>query len=141
MKLFLILFTLIPNLLFAMQCNFPIYWPLDGSIITKGSAIADTWVVGYSNNKWKFTFGQPLAVIQGEMEMALATSISNTGEHEYTNYKVNIDPEHRHTVAAIGYADSITDNVSLNMNIEYNNNYANQDQDTWSFTTGVKYEF
>lgn len=34
-KKFIVLFTLIPNLLFAMQCNFPIYWPLDGSIITK----------------------------------------------------------------------------------------------------------
>jgi subtilisin family serine protease len=113
----------------------------DGSIITSGTAIADTWMLGYTNNKWKFTFGQPLAVIQGEMEMALATSISNEGVHEYTNYKVNIEPEHRHTVATIGYTDSITDNVSLNMNIEYNNNYANQDQDTWSLTTGVKYEF
>ena len=75
------------------------------------------------------------------MEMALATSISNNGEHEYTNYKINIEPEHRNTVATVGYTDSITDNVSLNMNIEYNNNYANQDQDTWSLTTGVKYEF
>ena len=113
----------------------------DGSIITSGNAIADTWVLGYTNNKWKFTLGQPLAVIEGEMEMALATSISNIGEHRYTNYKVNIEPEHRHTVATVGYTDSITDNVSLNMNIEYNNNYANQDQDTWSLTTGVKYEF
>jgi hypothetical protein len=113
----------------------------DGSIITSGNAIADTWMLGYTNNKWQFTFGQPLAVIQGEMEMALATSISNNGEHEYTNYTVNIEPEHRHTVAKIGYTDSITDNVTLNMNIEYNDNYANQDQDTWSLTTGVKYEF
>ena len=113
----------------------------EGSIITSGTAITDTWMLGYANNKWSFTFGQPLAVIQGEMEMALATSISNNGEHEYTNYKVNIEPEHRHTVATVGYTDSITDNVSLNMNIEYNNNYANQDQDTWSLTTGVKYEF
>jgi hypothetical protein len=113
----------------------------DGSIITSGTAIADTWVLGYTNNKWKFTFGQPLAVIEGEMEMALATSISNNGEHEYTNYKVNIEPEHRHTVATVGYTESITDSLALNMNIEYNNNYANQDQDTWSLTTGVKYEF
>ena len=113
----------------------------DGSIITSGTAIADTWVLGYSNNKWNFTFGQPLAVIEGEMEMALATSISNNGEHEYTNYKVNIEPEHRHTVATVGYTESITDSLALNMNIEYNNNYANQDQDTWSLTTGVKYEF
>ena len=113
----------------------------DGSIITSGTAIADTWVLGYSKDKWQFTFGQPLAVIDGEMEMNIGTSISNNGDHQYTNYKVNIDPEHRHTVAKIGYTESIYDNVSLNMNIEYNNNYANQDQDTWSLTTGVKYEF
>ena len=73
--------------------------------------------------------------------MALATSISNNGEHEYTNYKVNIEPEHRHTVATVWFTESITDSLALNMNIEYNNNYSNQDQDTWSLTTGVKYEF
>ena len=98
-------------------------------------------MLGYSKDKWQFTFGQPLAVIDGEMEMNIGTSISNKGDHQYTNYEVNIEPEHRHTVAKIGYTESIYDNVTLNMNIEYNNNYANQDQDTWSLTTGVKYEF
>ena len=34
-KKFLVLFILIPHLLFAFQCNFPIYWPLDGSTFTK----------------------------------------------------------------------------------------------------------
>ena len=114
----------------------------DNSIIKNGTAISNTWSIGWTNKDWNVEFGQPLAITDGELNVDVASSVNANGTHNYSNYSVNIDPDHRHTVAKIGWQSPfITDNVNVNVDVEYNNNYANTDSDSWSIATGVEYVF
>ena len=81
-------------------------------------------------------------ITDGELNVDVASSVNAKGTHNYSNYSVNIDPDHRHTVAKIGWQSPfITNNVNVNVDVEYNNNYANPDSDSWSIATGVEYVF
>jgi len=112
-----------------------------GSIITNGRAMVDTWMIGYNTKNWQFEVGQPLAVRQGDLNLNVASSIDDDGTHNYTDYKVDMDVNNRHTVSKIGYNNNLTNNVNFSFNVEYNNNYANTNTDSWSLATGVKYDF
>ena len=113
----------------------------EGSIITNGKAMVDTWMLGYSTKHWQFEFGQPLAVRDGDLNLNVASSVNTDGSHNYTDYKVDMDIDNRHTVSKIGYTNNFTDNVNFRVHVEYNNNYANTDSDSWSIATGVEYDF
>ena len=98
-------------------------------------------MIGYNTKNWQFEVGQPLAVRHGDLNLNVASSIDTDGTHNYTDYKVDMDINNRHTVSKIGYTNNFTDNVNFSFNVEYNNNYANTDRDSWSLATGVKYDF
>ena len=112
-----------------------------GSIITNGTAMVDTWMLGYNTDHWQFEFGQPLAVRDGDLNLNMASSVNTDGTHNYTDYKVDMGIDNRHTVSKVGYTNNFTDNVNFSFNVEYNNNYANTNTDSWSLATGVKYDF
>ena len=112
-----------------------------GSIIKGGNALIDTWMLGYKTNNWHVEHGQPLAVIDGDMDLNMASSINTDGTHNYTDYNVDMNVNNRHTVTKLGYSNQITDSIDISFDVEYNNNYANTDNDSWSIATGVKYDF
>ena len=112
-----------------------------GSVITDGKALVNTWMLGYKTNNWHVEHGQPLAVIDGHMNINMASSINNDGTHNYTDYNVDMNVDNRHTVTKLGYSNQITDSIDISFDVEFNNNYANTDHDSWSIATGVKYEF
>ena len=112
-----------------------------GSIITNGRAMVDTWMLGYNTDHWQFEFGQPLAIRDGDLNLNMASSVNTDGTHNYTDYQVDMGIDNRHTVSKVGYTNNFTDNVNFSFNVEYNNNYANTDTDSWSLATGVKYDF
>lgn len=112
-----------------------------GSMITNGRAMVDTWMIGYSNNNWQFEFGQPLAVRSGDINLNVASSINTDGSHNYTDYNVDMDLDNRHTVTKLGYKTNLIHDVNIGFNVEYNNNYANTNTDSWSIATGVQYDF
>ena len=111
------------------------------SIIKNGSAISDTWKIGYTKNNWLFEIGQPLAVRSGNLNIDVASSVNSNGSHNYSNYMIDINPNNRHTTANLGWNNNITDNLNINFGIGYDNNYANIDGDEWNAITGVKYVF
>ena len=67
-KKLLVLFTLIPNLLFAFQCNFPIYWPLDGSTFTKQEWDDLIWEAKTSLKSSGMTNSQIIQLLKDEMK-------------------------------------------------------------------------
>ena len=98
---------------------------INNSIIRNGKLLSDKWLLEYISDKWLIRMGQPITVINGYMNLDIATSINSDGTHNYSSQKIDTSSDQKHLYSKIQRNFDIKENINLKIGLQFDLNYGN----------------